>query len=141
MKDIIQNLINSSEPTNAQQVASFHKAKAEQIAQPFKQTKALEEQTSIISNLKEITEQNIKASQEYNEASKRIAEASLKLSIIAVVITILVGAISIGIGIASFKSSNNWQTQQIPELKAQNIKLQEQNKLLKQLNENLIKLK
>jgi len=50
------------------------------------------------------------------------------------IISVIVGFISIGLGIASYESSNNWQKQQIPELKAQN-------KLLQQINESLKKSK
>lgn len=92
-----------------------------------KQTGEMQEQTSIISSLREITEQNIKSSKEYNDASKRTANVSLCLSIIAI-------AISIGFGIVGNKSSSNWQKEQIKELKSQN-------QLLKQLNENLTKTK
>lgn len=131
--------MNNFIPSNAQelyefskQVADRNKAIAERNAQPYKQTEELEkqteqmqEQTSIISDLKEITEQNIKSSKEYNDASKRTAKVSLWLSIIAI-------AISIGFGVANNRSSNNWQKEQIKELKSQN-------QLLNQINENFKK--
>lgn len=133
--------MNNYIPNNAkelyeysQQIAKENKVKAERNAQPFKQTEELEkqteqmqEQTSIISDLKEITEQNIKSSKEYNDASKRTAKVSLCLSIIAI-------AISIGFGVANNRSSNNWQKEQIKELKSQNQLLNQINETLKNAN-------
>lgn len=133
--------MNNYIPNNAkelyeysQQIAKENKVKAERNAQPFKQTEELEkqteqmqEQTSIISDLKEITEQNTISSQAYNEASKRTAKVSLYLSIIAI-------AISIGFGIVSNKSSNNWQKEQIKELRSQNKLLNQINASLKNVN-------
>lgn len=142
MNEFNMNVTSASMIEELQKQAQ--KRKAEQEALPRKQIEELEKQTSIISCLKKITELNIKSSQDYNEASKRSAESSLNLSKNAIRISIAVGAISIimgvvsiGVGIASFKSSNAWQGQQIPEIKAQNLKLEEQNKLLKQINESL----